>query len=50
MEGSYDKVWRETNSERVPSEDFALFSNVSSALFRCILCFCSAVELPLMTL
>lgn len=28
MEGSYDKVWRETNSERVPSEDFALFSNV----------------------
>lgn len=29
MEGSYDKVWRETNSERVPSEDFALFSNVS---------------------
>lgn len=29
MEGSYDKVWRETNSERVPSEDFGLFSNVS---------------------
>lgn len=32
MEGSYDKVWRETNSERVPSEEFALFSSVS-ALF-----------------
>jgi 26S proteasome regulatory subunit N12 len=31
MEGSYDKVWRETNSERVPSEDFALFSNVCLA-------------------
>lgn len=29
MEGSYDKVWRETKSERVPSEDFGLFSNVS---------------------
>ena len=29
MEGSYDKVWRETNSERVPSEDFKLFSSVS---------------------
>lgn len=30
MEGSYDKVWRETKSERVPSEDFGLFSNVSN--------------------
>lgn len=29
MEGSYDKVWKETKSERVPSEDFGLFSNVS---------------------
>lgn len=28
MEGSYDKVWRETKSERVPSEDFGLFSSV----------------------
>lgn len=33
MEGSYDKVWRETKSERVPSEDFGLFSNVSCAAF-----------------
>lgn len=32
MEGSYDKVWRETKSERVPSEDFGLFSNVCLAL------------------
>ena len=32
MEGSYDKVWRETKSERVPSEDFGLFSNVSDEL------------------
>lgn len=30
MEGSYDKVWAETKSERVPSEDFGLFSSVSS--------------------
>ena len=28
MEGSYDKVWRETKSERVPTEDFGLFSSV----------------------
>lgn len=28
MEGSYDRVWRETKSERVPSEDFGLFSSV----------------------
>lgn len=32
MEGSYDKVWRETKSERVPSEDFGLFSNVSARI------------------
>ena len=31
MEGSYDKVWRETKSERVPDEDFGLFSNVSKS-------------------
>lgn len=31
MEGSYDKVWRETKSERVPSEEFGLFSHVSAA-------------------
>ena len=34
MEGSYDKVWAETKSERVPSEDFGLFSNVSFILLR----------------
>ena len=32
MEGSYDKAWRETKSERVPSEDFGLFSNVSPSI------------------
>ncbi|ODM16992.1 hypothetical protein SI65_07391 [Aspergillus cristatus] len=34
MEGSYDKVWRETKSERVPSEDFGLFSNVLVGTIR----------------
>jgi 26S proteasome regulatory subunit N12 len=29
MEGSYDKVWVETKGERVPSEEFAVFSEVS---------------------
>lgn len=29
MEGSYDRVWGETKSERVPSEEFSVFSNVS---------------------
>jgi hypothetical protein len=28
MEGSYDKVWVETKSERVPGEEFALFTEV----------------------
>jgi 26S proteasome regulatory subunit N12 len=33
MEGSYDKVWRATKSERVPTEDFGLFSSVRLFLF-----------------
>lgn len=28
MEGSYDKVWVETKSERVPGEEFGLFTEV----------------------
>lgn len=28
MEGSYDRVWGETKSERVPSEEFGLFTEV----------------------
>lgn len=31
MEGSYDRVWEETKSERVPSEEFAIFSGVCKA-------------------
>lgn len=36
MEGSYDKVWGETKGERVPSEEFAVFSEVSfdGSMFR----------------
>lgn len=33
MEGSYDKVWNEMKGERVPSEEFAIFSEVSWACF-----------------
>jgi len=33
MEGSYDKVWRETKGERCPSEEFGLFSGVCLALY-----------------
>jgi 26S proteasome regulatory subunit N12 len=29
MEGSYDKVWSEMKGEKVPSEEFAVFSEVS---------------------
>lgn len=30
MEGSYDKVWHATKSEEVPSEEYGIFSEVSS--------------------
>ena len=31
MEGSYDKVWRSTKGDGVPSEEFALFSEVCTS-------------------
>lgn len=40
MEGSYDKVWAETKSERVPSEDYGLFSNVRSTCSLLLLFLC----------
>ncbi|PYI07856.1 proteasome regulatory particle subunit [Aspergillus sclerotiicarbonarius CBS 121057] len=46
MEGSYDKVWRETNSERVPSEDFKLFSNVLVGTIRSEIADCSEKAYP----
>lgn len=35
MEGSYDRVWEETKSERVPCEEFAIFSEVSVISCAC---------------
>ena len=32
MEGSYDRVWGETKDERVPSEEYKVFSKVSGEL------------------
>jgi 26S proteasome regulatory subunit N12 len=37
MEGSYDRVWGETKRERVPGEEFAVFSEVSRPLQRSVL-------------
>ena len=36
MEGSYDKVWGETKGERVPSEEFGVFSEVIANTPTCI--------------
>jgi 26S proteasome regulatory subunit N12 len=38
MEGSYDRVWGETKSERVPSEEFGMFSEVRISSCCCVLC------------
>ncbi|RAL10809.1 subtilisin-like protein [Aspergillus homomorphus CBS 101889] len=46
MEGSYDKVWRETNSERVPGEDFELFSSVLVGTIRSEIADCSEKAYP----
>lgn len=35
MEGSYDRVWGETKGERVPSEEFGVFSEVCSSRSQC---------------
>ena len=34
MEGSYDRVWGETKGERVPSEEFGIFSEVRKKLMH----------------
>lgn len=34
MEGSYDKVWSEMKGDNVPSEEFAIFSEVSTDLLE----------------
>ncbi len=37
MEGSYDRVWRATKREGVPSEEYGVFSEVSTATIRSFL-------------
>ncbi len=32
MEGSYDRVWRATKREGVPSEEYGVFSEVSTVI------------------
>lgn len=39
MEGSYDKVWTETKSERVPTGEFGMFSEVGFSMFFFFLLF-----------
>ncbi|KAJ4303501.1 regulatory particle non-ATPase [Kalmusia sp. IMI 367209] len=46
MEGSYDRVWGETKSERVPSEEFALFSDVLIGTIRKEIASCSEKAYP----
>ncbi|EON65538.1 hypothetical protein W97_04776 [Coniosporium apollinis CBS 100218] len=41
MEGAYDKVWGETTSERVPSEEFGVFSEVLINTIRSEIASCS---------
>ncbi|OJD30570.1 proteasome regulatory particle subunit [Diplodia corticola] len=46
MEGSYDRVWGETKGERVPSEEFSVFSNVLVATIRNEIASCSEKAYP----
>ncbi|KAL9093524.1 MAG: hypothetical protein Q9165_003919 [Trypethelium subeluteriae] len=46
MEGSYDRVWGETKSERVPSEEFAIFSDVLIGTIRSEIASCSEKAYP----
>ncbi|WEW59927.1 regulatory particle non-ATPase [Emydomyces testavorans] len=46
MEGSYDKVWRETKLENVPSPDFGLFSNILIGTIRREIADCSEKAYP----
>ncbi|KAK0317980.1 regulatory particle non-ATPase [Friedmanniomyces endolithicus] len=46
MEGSYDKVWGETKGERVPSEEFAVFSEVLIKTIRSEIASCSERAYP----
>ncbi|KAI5295546.1 regulatory particle non-ATPase [Ascosphaera acerosa] len=46
MEGSYDKVWRATKSERVPAEEFGLFSSILVGAIRNEIADCSERAYP----
>ncbi|KAI9722874.1 MAG: regulatory particle non-ATPase [Chrysothrix sp. TS-e1954] len=46
MEGSYDRVWEETKSERVPSEEFAIFSDILIGTIRAEVATCSEKAYP----
>nr|POE48144.1 26s proteasome regulatory subunit rpn12 [Quercus suber] len=46
MEGSYDKVWGETKGERVPSEEFGVFSQVLINTIRSEIASCSERAYP----
>ncbi|KAM3414182.1 hypothetical protein BST61_g10841 [Cercospora zeina] len=46
MEGSYDRVWGETKGERVPSEEFAVFSEVLIDTIRSEIASCSERAYP----
>lgn len=46
MEGSYDKVWGETKGERVPSEEFGIFSEVLINTIRSEIASCSERAYP----
>ncbi|KAF2721051.1 hypothetical protein K431DRAFT_285311 [Polychaeton citri CBS 116435] len=46
MEGSYDKVWGETRGERVPSEEFGLFSEILIHTIRNEIASCSERAYP----
>ncbi|TKA67201.1 hypothetical protein B0A49_04514 [Cryomyces minteri] len=46
MEGSYDRVWGETKGERVPSEEFGVFSEVLIHTIRSEIASCSERAYP----
>ncbi|KAF2739365.1 26S proteasome non-ATPase regulatory subunit 8 [Polyplosphaeria fusca] len=46
MEGSYDRVWGETKSERVPSDEFGMFSEVLIGTIRKEIASCSEKAYP----
>lgn len=46
MEGSYDRVWRATKREGVPSEEFGVFSEVSYGVIISFLCQIDNVTCP----